>query len=454
MMRYSLGVDELDELLGGVEPGSVIVIEGSPGSGKTTFALSIVYKNVMTRGAKALYISLGETPEKLIGYAKGLGFNVEPLVSSGVIKLVRLPVISGKDMIEFISKLLSEEITKRSIIVIDSVTPLMKMLESHGEKRAWIQTVVYDMFSKLCSLLILVADTFSPEDADLKLLEFVADIVLELRYRIHEYGTIERFIQVKKFRGRGIRVWSIPFTISSRGITVLNYVTRSLIESSRKDRKKVKVQCPAVQKLINSDTVEPGMQILILDRRKWMLGAYFIEYLAHALIELVNRGFNIAIESFDPDVLSVLHKLLKDEGLNQALGTRLKIVEFDPRTTSLSYLVEKDLCDIVRNGSVDIYVVLGLERVADIYGLEMLKRFAINITQNLRDIGITTIRYYRIGERNEAPAYYVDWSDIVVELATDSRGRTTLRVLKNLRIGAPIEIHDDEFERCIKQNSV
>ncbi len=448
MVQYSLGVDELDELLGEVDPGSVVVIEGSPGSGKTTLALSIAYRNAVEKGVKVFYLSLGETPNKLITYAASLGFDLQSLIDSGLFKLVRLPVISGRELIEYITKILSDELKGLGIVVIDSVTPLMKLLESHSEKRAWIQTVIYDMFSKTQGLLVMVADVFNYEDLDLKLLEFVADVILELRYRIHEYGTIERFLQIKKFRGRGLRVWSIPFTISSRGMVILNYVSQNLVNSSKKSKRRISFSCSAVHRLLSSDYVEPGTQILILDRRRWMLGAYSVEYLARALIELARRGFRVAIESFDPDVLGILYRLLRSYGYDTEDQRIIKIIEFDPRTTSLSYLVEKDLCDIVRNGSVDLYIVLGLERVADIYGLNTLKPFAINIIQNLRDMGITTLRYYRVGERNEIPTYYMDWSDIVIELATDTQGETILRVVKNLKMSAPTEILDREFQNC------
>ncbi len=63
MDRVPTGIKGLDELLGGGFPeGRCILVVGSPGSGKTTFAIQYLQHGAML-GETGLYISLDEHPE-------------------------------------------------------------------------------------------------------------------------------------------------------------------------------------------------------------------------------------------------------------------------------------------------------------------------------------------------------------------------------------------------------
>ena len=60
-MSVSTGIDELDELLGGgFIPGSITLIAGNPGSGKTTIAAQFIYHNASVLGNPGIYVSFTE----------------------------------------------------------------------------------------------------------------------------------------------------------------------------------------------------------------------------------------------------------------------------------------------------------------------------------------------------------------------------------------------------------
>src|ERR1700735_4490721 len=60
------GIDGLDDILGGGYAGSHIhLIEGQPGSGKTTLALQFL-RDGNARGERTLYITLSETRSELL----------------------------------------------------------------------------------------------------------------------------------------------------------------------------------------------------------------------------------------------------------------------------------------------------------------------------------------------------------------------------------------------------
>ena len=87
--RVKVGILGLDEMLGGgLLSGSICAIIGTYGTGKTTFSLEFVWDG-LKRGEKVIYISLEERENRLIGYMKMKGWDVEPYLNKSlyIIKL-------------------------------------------------------------------------------------------------------------------------------------------------------------------------------------------------------------------------------------------------------------------------------------------------------------------------------------------------------------------------------
>ena len=75
--RLSTGVDGLDEILnGGLLENRLYLIEGDPGSGKTTIGLQFVSEGAR-RGEDVLYVSLSETAEELHSVAASHGWSLD-----------------------------------------------------------------------------------------------------------------------------------------------------------------------------------------------------------------------------------------------------------------------------------------------------------------------------------------------------------------------------------------
>ena len=64
IMGHSTGLTRLDDLLGGLEPGRVTILQAAPGTGKTTLANQIAY-HVASHGAPVLYLSFENDPQDL-----------------------------------------------------------------------------------------------------------------------------------------------------------------------------------------------------------------------------------------------------------------------------------------------------------------------------------------------------------------------------------------------------
>src|SRR6478736_1188908 len=79
LARLQTGVSGLDEILqGGLIPERLYLIDGNPGSGKTTFALQFLLEGVRN-GERCLYVTLSETRDELASGARSHGWSLEGL---------------------------------------------------------------------------------------------------------------------------------------------------------------------------------------------------------------------------------------------------------------------------------------------------------------------------------------------------------------------------------------
>jgi KaiC/GvpD/RAD55 family RecA-like ATPase len=122
--RVQTGIDGLDGLLeGGYPQGSVVLIAGTPGTGKTIICFQYIEAGIKN-GEKCLFFTSDERIQNLINQAKKFGFDFEEAVKSGLLKFMYLDVEKHT-----IHKDIETEIRsgKYSRVVLDSLTPLSEM---------------------------------------------------------------------------------------------------------------------------------------------------------------------------------------------------------------------------------------------------------------------------------------------------------------------------------------
>src|SRR5918912_905162 len=77
--RISTGIDRLDHILGGGLPAARFhLLQGDPGSGKTTLGLQFLMEGIR-RGESVLYVTLSETREELLSVAESHGWELSKL---------------------------------------------------------------------------------------------------------------------------------------------------------------------------------------------------------------------------------------------------------------------------------------------------------------------------------------------------------------------------------------
>ncbi len=208
-VRIQTGVVGLDEILhGGLIPQRLYLVDGNPGSGKTTFALQFLLDGVK-RGERCLYITLSETREELEAGARSHGWSLEgldlvELISDQQQELLadgQLTMVQPSDVELF-------ETTHRMLEVIERISPTRVVFDSLSEMRLLARnSLLYRrqilamkqfLIGRRCTVLML--DDRTAEGPDLQL-HSIAHGVLVLYMDPPTYGDARRKLQVLKLRG-------------------------------------------------------------------------------------------------------------------------------------------------------------------------------------------------------------------------------------------------------------
>jgi circadian clock protein KaiC len=122
--RVTTGMEGLDKLIeGGFPQGSVTLISGTPGTGKTIMCFQYIWKGVQN-GEKCLYLSSDERIDNLINLAKRLGFDFQPLIEKGLLKFMYLNSERSTVHEEMEHEIRSGQYSR---VVLDSLTPLAEV---------------------------------------------------------------------------------------------------------------------------------------------------------------------------------------------------------------------------------------------------------------------------------------------------------------------------------------
>jgi circadian clock protein KaiC len=222
MQRLSTGISVLDTVLGGGLPvGSLTILAGAPGTGKTILAQQICF-NSATREHKAVYYStISEPPGRFIANLERFEFfDRSKLVDR--VEFINLGEILQSDGKGGLAAMLDEIVRKcveenPIVVVVDSARALRDFSDSERSLRS----AVYNLASRIAhtdTTLIFVGEYGVDEFASAS--EFsIADGIVEMVYEAHQ-PMDRRWLRVRKLRSSSPLSGQHPLHISEAGISV------------------------------------------------------------------------------------------------------------------------------------------------------------------------------------------------------------------------------------------
>jgi circadian clock protein KaiC len=224
----STGIEGLDDILnGGFEPRRLFLLEGSPGTGKTTIALQFLQAGLKTN-QRLLYITLSETREELISTASSHGWTLGD--EFAIFELQPPESLLNPDeqqTILYSSDLDLGETTQQILAAIERANPTLLVLDSLSEIRLLAQSslryrrqllALKHIFAKR-GITVLLLDDLSTEALD-KTSHSIAHGVLRLEELSPDYGAERRRLKVMKYRSRAYRGGYHDFAIKTGGVQV------------------------------------------------------------------------------------------------------------------------------------------------------------------------------------------------------------------------------------------
>ncbi|MCX8013385.1 MAG: hypothetical protein N3A02_03735, partial [Rectinema sp.] len=198
--RYSSGIPELDELLhGGIEAGTITLVTGPSGAGKTTLGMQFV-KESAARGERSVVFSFDEEKDLIIHRCSSLGIPVIPMQEKGLLDVIKIEPLqySSDEFADLVRK--EVEINNAKLVMIDSTAGYRLSVKGENVAASLHAIAKYLQYRGVFTILVnemdsVIGDFSITEDH----ISYLADNIVFLRY-FEASGQIHRAIGVLKKR--------------------------------------------------------------------------------------------------------------------------------------------------------------------------------------------------------------------------------------------------------------
>lgn len=266
MARVPTGIEGLDTVLGGgFKRGSVTLVEGTPGTGKTTVGLQFIYSGAVEHGEPGLVVTFEQLPDQIFEDAASFGWDLRALERR---QQLRVLCMSPQAFVEDFRRagglfdLATAQLAPRRLL-IDSITVLHLVIPEEQEFRGVFYALINNLKLKgVTSLIVRELQEDITNGSTME--EFLCDAVLRLSYEEAQTHTATRFLRVVKTRGYAHQPGRHPFRFGPQGLELFP-CPRPLpeLEEPRTRLEKVATGVPGLDDLLDHGLTR-GMSTLLV----------------------------------------------------------------------------------------------------------------------------------------------------------------------------------------------
>jgi circadian clock protein KaiC len=301
------GVEGLDDVLaGGLTRRRLYLVEGVPGSGKTTFALQFLMAGARA-GESVLYVTLSETREELRAVAESHGWDLAGLEireltpPEGSLEPDEQNTIFHPSETELAAttKLIVQDVERLrpTRLALDSLSELRLLAGSALRYRRQILALKQFFATRDCTVMLL--DDMTASDHDLQM-QSIAHGVVRLEQLNPEYGAERRRLRVVKYRGVKFRGGYHDYVINRGGLKVFPRLVAAE-HRQRTSREKLRSEITELDALLGGG-IEEGTSTLIVGAAGTGKSTVAAQFAAAA----ADRGQHSALFIFDESPATLL----------------------------------------------------------------------------------------------------------------------------------------------------
>ncbi len=232
MEKVQTGVPGLDEILdGGIPRGSLVLVAGPPGAGKTILSTQIAAQ-VANRGRKVVILTaLSEATAKLVAYLSGLEY-FQPEQIGAEIQILNIQRMLADEGLDATLNEIRSSVVEQGIelLIIDS----LRSLDVLANDEVAVQSFIFGLGSALFMLgctTILVEDQYYPEGATSSK-QAISDSIIKLDV-VSSGRAVSRQVEIVKVRGAAPVSGRHSFEITGSGLRVYPRVETLVAQDNR-----------------------------------------------------------------------------------------------------------------------------------------------------------------------------------------------------------------------------
>jgi circadian clock protein KaiC len=224
MERVKTGIEGLDEMLyGGFLPRTANLVEGAPGTGKTTLGMQFIYNGIVEYNEPGIILTFEEFPQQYYRDAESFGWDFRELEREGKLKIVMTSPEVTKIEIERVGGIIENSVWKIGArrILVDSLSHFCRLSKDPFELRS-IQYSFINALKREGLTSVLTWESplvLGGGRGEMEGIAFVVDSYILLRF-VEMESRIHRALVVLKLRGSGHAKDIRKFEITPGGIVI------------------------------------------------------------------------------------------------------------------------------------------------------------------------------------------------------------------------------------------